>query len=85
MRRASRDLAGTRASSPDFEGFSRIAYMDDSIAPNPVELYSQDLDTTPQKRVLVCWEQSVPASPENLDFRFTARSPQSYCMMGNGW
>lgn len=25
--------------------------------------YSADLDTTPQKRVPVCWEQSAPASP----------------------
>ncbi len=46
-----------------FEGSSDRAYIDNSIAPEPVELYSQILDTTPQKRVLVCWEQSAPASP----------------------
>ena len=46
-----------------FEGFSRIHYMDDSIAPEPHRLYPQILDTTPQKRMLVCWEQSASASP----------------------
>jgi hypothetical protein len=45
------------------EGSSYRAYIDDSIAPTLLELYSQVLDTTPQKRVLVCWEQSAPASP----------------------
>jgi hypothetical protein len=55
-----RNLAARRAI---LEGFSYPAYINDSIAPGPLQFYSQILDTTPQKRVLVCWEQSVPASP----------------------
>ncbi len=43
-------------------------YSQHRIANHGSSPYSQILDTTPQKRVLVCWEQSVPASPFKLHF-----------------
>jgi hypothetical protein len=41
--------------------FAKTYRIDCIVAPNN-ELYSQFLDTTPQTRVPVCWEQPVPAS-----------------------
>lgn len=55
--------------------FSSRTYMDDSIVLKPRQLYSQVLDTTPQKRVLVCWEQSAPASPSEFDTCWTPGVP----------